>query len=507
MRKAIAVLLSSALIGLSAGLQPYQAMASEVAPVRVTGSGGAAPVVPGASLKVQLQPAGLSVAPLSGLQATLQTLPAAPQVKAGNLQTPAAALPQAQPVALAAPSVVPGETPAPQNQFQQTMQRLAAPSLVQDVPAQAGSETSADAAGRDFAQRLGERPAAAAVETEALAGLSPVSGLAPAAKRTSAEASPVSLPAPAQTGKQAKSPVFPAVVAAAAALVWEGIQAAAALCGGAALHAASAAPLYTVLQAAAGVAGFTVLGAGAVFAAGALADIGSYAYGMWRGRQVADSDFWDFVRNEVMLGRMDAGVAEMLRVHRPGKVSWSMDFGFTANGSIHLRPELAATPWLFRQVLSHELRHLRANPQRGPPSGPVRGLWRRFTSELSARAGEFHAAARIARTRIPVLERALRLAQLSLSLAKPYDVLVVNATAPELANPAIYQALSAGQARVSVVQGADPQAVLGDARNARRFQAVVLDQSSVLLPQEQTPDSQRLGQALAQLDELFVLAT
>lgn len=510
MRKAIAVLLSLALVGLSAGLEPLQAMAAEVAPVRVNGSGNGAPVVPNAAIGVQLQPAGLSVSPLSGLQGTLGALPSAPKVTVQGMPAPVAgllqALPPALPGALPAPAAQ-AQAEAPQTPFQQTMQRLQAPSMVQDSPAQAGSETSADAANRDFAQRLGEKVSAAADLEGPLAVLGP-SGLVPAAPgKVSAEDVPVSLPAPVQPGKQAKSPVFPAVVAAVAALVWEGIRAAASLTGGAALHAAGAAPLYTVLQAAAGVAGFTVLGVGAVFAAAALADIGSYAYGMWRGRQVTDADFWDFVRGEVMVGRMDAGVAEMLRVHRPGGISWNMDFGFTANGSIHMRPELAATPWLFRQVLSHELRHLRGGPQRGPPAGRIRGLWRHFVSELSARAGEFKAAKRIARTRIPVLERALRLAQLSLALAKPYDVLVVNAGSAELENPAVYQALSGGQARVSVVKGADPQAVLGDAKNARRFQAVVLDQSSVLLPEEKSADSQRLSQALEQLDDLFVLAT
>ncbi len=514
MRKAIAAFLSLALVGLSAGLQPWQAMAAEVAPVRVAGSG--ALVVPHAAVGVQLQPAGLTEASLSGLQGTLRTLSspsALPTLSASAVAPISAAFPQALSPALpvALPAAQTQEAP-PQTAFQRTMHNLQAPFLVQAIPAQAGSEIAADLAGRDFAQRLGEKLPFNAAEAAAPVASDPssiVPRLEPAASRGSLSSQEqFVLPSPEGTaGKRAKSPVFPAVVAVGAALVWEGIRAAAALAGGAAVHAASAAPVYTVLQAAAGVAGFTVLGAGAVFAASALLDLGAYAYGMWRGRQVTDADFWDFVRGEVMDGRMDAGVAEMLRIYRPGKISWSMDFGFTDGDNLHLRPELAATPWLFRQVLGHELRHLRGGPQRGPPAGRIRGLWRQFASELYARAGEFQAAKLIARIRIPVLERALRLAQLSLALARPYDVLVVNAGSPELENPAIYQALSGGQARVSVVQGADPQAVLSDAKNFSRFQVVVLDQSSTLLPEERSADSQRLSRALGQLDDLFLLAT
>lgn len=518
MRKALAVLLSLALTGLCAGLAPYQALAAEIAPVRVDGAASGIPALPNSAVGVTLRPSGLGGTPVSGLQGSLRSLPSAPKVSvslqvAPVLPAPAAALlgaPSLQGGLSPIPEGAPAEGPA-QTPFEQSLQRLQAPSLVQEVPAEAGAEVSAEAASRDFARRLGEKPLPAAAEISPLEAPVPVSGLgrpslaAPA--KSSAEEIPVSLPALGQARRQAKSPVFPAVIAAAAALIWEGLRFAAALAGGAAAQAAGGAGVLTVLQAAAGVAGVTVLGAGAVFAASALFDAGSYVYGMWRGREVTDAGFWDFVRGEVMAGRMDAGVAEMLRVHRPGKTSWTMDFGFTAGGNIHLRPELAATPWLFRQVLGHELRHLRARPQRGPP-GRIRGLWRPIASEVSARFAEFRAAKTIARTRIPVLERALRLAQISLALARPYDVLVVNAGSAELENPAIYKALSAGQAQVSVVKdSADPQKVLGESRNARRFQAVVLDQASLILPERQSADSQRLGQALDQLDDLFVLAT
>jgi hypothetical protein len=463
MRKAIAALLSLALVGLSAGLDPWEAMASEVAPVRADGSGAGVAVIPNAAVGAQFQPAGLTAAPLSGFQGTLRTLPSAPPVTTSRvaaavvlptLAAPVAAVPAAAavpqtflpalPAALAAPAA---QTQAAQTPFERSMQSLQAPSLVQAVPAQAGSETAADAAGRDFALRLGEKalPDAAEAATPATTdSVSLLPRLAPAASADPAFAEvPVSLPNTSVSArKQAKSPVFPAAVAAVAALVGEGVRAAAALAGGAAAHAAGAAPVYTALQAAASVAGFTVLGVGAVFAAGALLDAGAYAYGMWRGRQVTDADFWDHVRGEVMAGRMDAGVAEMLRVHRPGKISWGMDLGFTAGGTIHLRPELAATPWLFRQVLSHELSHLRGERQRGPPTGRIQGLWRHFASELSARAGELRAAQLIARIRIPVLERALRQSQISLALARPYEVLVVNPGSSELENSAVYKALS-----------------------------------------------------------------
>jgi hypothetical protein len=517
MRKALAVLLCLALTGLCAGLAPYQALAAQVSQVRAEGAGAGVPVVPNAALGAVPQAGGLTATPISVTGGALRSLPAVPPVSVfgTGAQAPVPGVPvvnevRAQLPVLPSPSIpltAPAAPAAAQTPFQKTMQRLQAPSLVQGPSVQGGGEASADAASRDFSRRIGEKTIAgaddAAVPAQAPAGRP--SGLFPARPQTEPE---FSLPSPQGAARSYhKSPVFPAAVAAVAAAVWEGLRFAAALAGGAAAQATGAAGVLTVLQAAAGAAGFTVLGVGAVFAASALFDAGSFAYGMWRGREVTDADFWDFVRGEVMLGRMDAGVAEMLRVHRPGKSSWSMDFGFTANGSMHLRPELAATPWLFRQVLGHELRHLRARPQRGPP-GRIRGLWRHFTSELAARLGELRAAKTIARTRIPVLERALRLAQISLTLARPYDVLVVNAGTPELENPSIYQALSAGQARVSVVKGAaDPQTILAEARNSRRFQAVVLDQASILLPERQSADSQRLDQALEQLDDLFVLAT
>jgi len=78
-------------------------------------------------------------------------------------------------------------------------------------------------------------------------------------------------------------------------------------------------------------------------------------------------------------------------------------------------------------------------------------------SELAARAGRVQAAKVIAGTRIPVLERAARLAQLSLALARPYDVPRAQTPVPPgLQGSAVYEALSDGQARVSALESPDP---------------------------------------------------
>ncbi len=159
--KALAVLLSLALTGLSAGLAPYEALAAEIAPVRVDGAASGIPALPNSALGVTLRPSGLGGAPVSGLQGSLRSLPSAPKVSVSGVQ--AQVLPQA--ALLGAPSLQGGLSPLPegvpaipaaaQTPFEQSLQRLQAPSLVQEVPAEAGAEVSAEAASRDFARRLG----------------------------------------------------------------------------------------------------------------------------------------------------------------------------------------------------------------------------------------------------------------------------------------------------------------------------------------------------------------
>ena len=163
----------------------------------------------------------------------------------------------------------------------------------------------------------------------------------------------------------------------------------------------------------------------------ALLGLAFYGYGLWRGRAVTDLDFENYKRSEVFAGRMDAGVAELMRVHRGTGASSAQ------GGTIHLRPELVATPWLFRRVLNRTLGDWRADSARGPPAG--------FVVE----------------NRVPTLQRVLRAAHVSLALARPYDMLVLNADSPEFKDPAVYRAIS-GQKdlNVEVRESDDPQKVL-----------------------------------------------
>ncbi|MDD5657660.1 MAG: S8 family serine peptidase, partial [Elusimicrobia bacterium] len=467
--RGVAAALVLALAGLSGGLEPW-ASAAQVARAGAAARGAA----PLGGFNLRLQSAGTLPGNIPGLQVALG---------AGAAPLPAAV-----------PAPAPAAAAAAANPFELSLRRLRAPDLIESLPAQAAQEEVQGAAADDFAARLGAAPAA----VDAVAG-APVSRAPAAGGLARRQAAPA--------GRQSKSVAFPAAAAGAAFSLWEGIRAAAAWLAAAAGEYAAAAPASCALHVAAAAAGWAVLAAGVVFAAVAAADAASFGYGIWRGRGVTDAEFWDFARGEVLAGRLDAGVAELLRVHRPSRRSWSLELGFSAGGYIYLRPELAATPWLLRRVLAHELRHARGASQRGPPAGALRRWARRVGSELAARVGEFKAARVVLGARVPVLERALRLAQISLALARPYDALVINPRSPELAKPAIYESLSRGRARVEVLETSEPRTVLGDPRNQRRFQAVVLDSSQFLLPQSQSPEAKRLDQALKQFDALFVLAT
>ncbi|MFA6003033.1 MAG: S8 family serine peptidase, partial [Elusimicrobiota bacterium] len=499
MKKTISVVICLSLALLSAGISPWQAVASEVVRAKVSGRIGVPTVSPVSVSGVRNGTFGLQT--VTGLHTVLTNrLPALPAPRAqAALSLPAAIAPSAA-LAPAQPAPLPA---AGKTDFARTLSRLSAPSLLSVLPSQAGGESVQAASSRDFARRIGQ---AAAIGSESVsvpgasAAISLSGRLAPAQR--SAERSAAEPAAPLV--KQARSPVFPLLGALGATLAWAGTRIVPELSATLSRVAMTSDGLYQTVVSGMGYAALAVAGA---FAVEAVSDLGAYAYGMWRGRQVKDSDFLDFVRREVAAGRIDAGVAEMLRVHRPDRGDWSLDFAFTAGREIYMRPELAASPWLFRRVLSHELGHLRDNAQRGPPAGRLAGLWGYIRSEFRARAGEFKSDKIVRNTHIPLLERALKSAQLSLALPRPYDVLVMNAGSPELKDPAIYKFLSQGNAHVHVFDGAVPQEVLGRSLNQRRFKAIVLDQAFTMLPADRSLDAKRLDQALQQLEDIFVMAT
>ncbi|HAM34677.1 MAG TPA: hypothetical protein DEB40_02775 [Elusimicrobia bacterium] len=533
-RKIVSVALCVSLIGLCAGLEPWQAAAAQIAQVRVHAGaakvGAVAIVPPGVPLRRMGGAARILSGPQKGLlpainRPEISDHPGFAAARDAGVSRPAASVAAfAAPglgvgkgdiprLAVAAGQEMPGRRsaepadPAQQDRtpFAKTMERLQAPSLIAPL-AKGGAEAIQGAAGQDFSRRVGE-------------SLEPAGAVAadgtPVFERSSLASSRASSPqaffppgvaggVKAQAGKQAKSPVFPVAIAAGATALWGGAKV---LLGGFASQTAVPSLVHAVLQAAAGGAAMTAMAVGSVFAALAVFEMGAYAYGMWRGRSVTDTDFWNYVRDLVMNEGFDAGKAELLRIHRPAKKSLRPEFGFVAGGAIYLRPELAATPWLFRVVLSHELEHLRARDARAPPAGRAQGLGRRMAQEFMARAAELKSAGTVRQAKIPVLERILRLAGISLALARPYDVLVVNADSAELKNPGVYQALSNDKARVEVVDSSDPRQVLDDSRNLRRFEVVVLGKSFEIVPEEKSTEAEQLEQALRQLDSLFVLAT
>ncbi len=237
-----------------------------------------------------------------------------------------------------------------------------------------------------------------------------------------------------------------------------------------------------------------------------LVDAVIFAATILRGRGTTDQQFRPIVRGEVSSGRLDANPAALLKPYRPQGRFSDLTFAFAARGSIWIRPELIASPVFFRLALVHELSHWKAAPTRGPPRGGVRGLLSTLLSESRARAAEFKGPSALKDLKVPALERAMRQAQISLKLAHPYEILVVNPDTKELSDPALYAGLSNGAAKVTALTGAEPAKVFGEAAG-KDYQAVVLGSPAALLPEAGSKDELRLETALRQFDSLYVLAT
>ncbi|NNN04334.1 MAG: S8 family serine peptidase [Elusimicrobia bacterium] len=447
-----------------------------------------------------LVPASVPLSPsLSATSAAPALAPlAAPAASISASAAPSAvpaAVPAAPPsVAASAVSAAPAETAAPAAAAAVTPARV--PAAFAAAAPRAGFEG-------DAANRLGALFDASRPAQNGEASPAPAAGdeAAPRlARAASVFGGARDLPPPAE--RQARSAYFPlalsaAVAAAAATFKGAGALAAALLPAAGALHFA---PL---ILGAAAVGAFALSG---VLALNALADAAVFAAAVRRGRGVTDEAFRDFVRGEVLAGRLDANAAALLKPYRPRGRFSDMTFAFAARGSIWVRPELAAYPGLFRLVLVHELRHWKSSPTRGPPRRGLRGLLSRAAEESYARAAELRGVGSLKSLKVPALERALRQAQVSLRRDAPYEILVLNPGSAELEDPKLYAGLSGGAAAVVARDGADPAAALGEAAG-KGYRAVVLGGPAAILPAQHSRDAAKLEGALSQLDSLYVLAT
>ncbi|HVE13181.1 MAG TPA: S8 family serine peptidase, partial [Elusimicrobiota bacterium] len=263
----------------------------------------------------------------------------------------------------------------------------------------------------------------------------------------------------------------------------------------------------------------------AAFSALAAWDIGLFLTAVGRGN-VSEREFWEYARREIPQWNLHPSVTRallgpkpgtgVLKLYRPAHRIRDFSFGFALGGAIYMRPELIRIPWLFRQVVKHELAHYEDHFERGPP---VRSRWmivRAFQylrSELRAHFGELRTLRGMRAIRVPVLQRILQEAQLSLKLGSNYDLLLASggepaagsALAAELSDPKAYAVVSGSQARVIRPEG-DVGAFLGQAANQRRFRVAVYTSSHAALPDRGTPQGKRLAQALGQLDQIYRLS-
>jgi glycogen debranching enzyme len=493
-RRAVAAVLAAALTLTSFGPGAAAAAAQEMA-----ARAAAVPAVPGGAA-----PAGALSLPASSLVAPLPVAPALMPSAAG----PAPAALSASPVP-SAPNAAPEAAAASEALRAAVAPTAAAPAARRARPAASARALAATlarvpqaaSAGRLNAAYDGGLSASEAVPLAASAspeaGSRP-SGLSPAESRAAAPRE--SEPLPPRAERQERSAKFPLLLAGISGAGWLLAKTAGWITAALAAHGAPAAALAVL-----GVASATTLAITGAFALNALVDAALFTYAMRRGRGITDEQFHAVIRREILDGRLDPNAASLIKPYRPRGRGTDLAFAFAARGSIWVRPELAACPFLLRMVLLHELHHWKSAPTRGPPVSGWRGILREVLSESRARAAEFRGPRGLKDLKIPDLERALRQARISLRRGKPYDVLVLNPGSKELEDPGLYAGLSDGAARVTSRRVEDPDAVLDEAPG--KYQAVVLGGPAALLPESGTHASRRLNTVLRQLDSLFVLST
>lgn len=502
-RRYLSAALSAAMLLSSWGPAVSSAFAQQVAGRAVNVSAvpqlGLLPVTPGAGLGTP------SVLPLSSPLSSLSPSLAAPSLTpALSVAAPAAAVPAAahvgvkalaaKPQIAAAKPVLPALTPVA--------------SALEAVKPSAPGESFGAAAAQDFAERItGERILngnGMVADTGADVDASirqPFrrSDLTPSRENG---APVISEPAPPTKPEGEKRGLgFPLALAGLSGLAWGLTEFA--RWGAASFAAAQAEPTLGATVLAIGAIGAMVL-TGA-FVLNVAVDAVSFVGAMWRGRKVTDNELRAFLRAEVLEGRLDGNAAALVKPYRPDSRFKDFTFAFASRGQIWVRPELAATPWLLRQILLHELTHMKASAPRGPPRGALRGLLSAIVSEVRARASEFKGPRALKQIKVSGLQRALTQTQTSLRLSRPYDVLVLNPDSKELEDPKLYAGLSDGAARVTTMNDEVPQKALGGAAN--RYRAIVLGRATRALPEPESKDNLRLQEVLKQLDSLYVLAT
>jgi len=462
------------------GVAAAQEIAAGAASARVAGAPlvlppASAPLAPLASAP------SLLAAPVAAVPAVAASAAAAPSAATALAPSPAAASAPAAATASAAPVSAP-TAPLP----------TAARAMVPAPTAGTADESAASLDALFDASRRAGKPAAAAPNATA------PSADAPRLARRDAAAAPAdAAEVPARAERENRSAYFPLSLAAFMAVSGLALKGAGALLS--AVAAAHAAP--AVL----GVAALTAFTASGLLALNAVVDAAIFGVALRRGRGTTDEQFREFVRGEVLAGRLDSNAAALLKPYRP-QSSADLTFAFAARGTIWIRPELIALPAIFRLVLLHELNHWKTAPTRGPPGRGVRGLLQRAYGESVARAAELRGTGGLKDIRVSPLERALRQAQVSLRREKPYEILVLNPASPELKDPKLYEGLSGGAATVVAREGAEPAAALGEAEG-KDYRAVVLGGSAQALPKSDSKEAVKLESTLTQLDSLYVLAT
>jgi glycogen debranching enzyme len=451
-----------------------------------------------------------SVSPLTPSLISLAPSLAAPSINAAlTVAAPAAAVQAAaqigvapalgvKPVAAAAKPILPS---------------VAVPSALEAVKPSAPGESYGAAAAQDFSNRItGERllngngeVTAAGVNVDASVPAARSSQLSAASRSERENGAPVNAHEPAAPTKpegEKRGAFFPLWLAGMSGLLWGGFEFA--RWGSHAFTAASAAPSTggTILAVAA-ISAMVLTGA---FVLNAVVESAVFVAAMWRGRGVTDARLRDFLRAEVLEGRLDGNAAALVKAYRPDNRYKDFTFAFASRGLIWVRPELAATPWLLRTVLLHELHHLKTGTPRGPPRGALRGLLSAFVDEIRARSVEFKGTGALKKIKVSGLQRALTQTQTSLRLSRPYEVLVLNPDSKELEDPKLYDGLSDGAARVTVLKESAPAPALAEGGRAR-FRAIVLGRATRALPDPKSKEHQRLQAVLTQLDSLYVLAT
>ncbi len=364
LRRSVSAALSAALLlsswGPAVTLSFAQQVAGKSSVISVIPQLGLLPVIPGAQLGspsvLSLTPSALSLAPSINLAAP--SLNAALQIAAPTAAKPAVAQ----------------VTPAASKPL---LPSVSVPSALEAVKPSAPGESYGRAASDDFSRRItGETLAAGSgevsdpVAVESALSPSSLSSSLSAPTRIERENGAPVIPeakAPTRPEGEKRGAFFPLVLAGASSLIWGAFELA--RWGGHAFTAAQSAP--TTGGAFLGYAAAAAMIVTGAFVLNAVVDASIFLAAVWRGRHVRDADLRNFLRAEVLEGRLDGNAAALVKAYRPDNKYKDFTFAFASRGLIWVRPELAATPWLLRQVLLHELTHMKASAPRGPYGGLV----------------------------------------------------------------------------------------------------------------------------------------